>query len=933
MKLFKHTVNHYFKNTKFISSFKIPKTFDKDFGQDIIKSITTKPTPSGKLRNLELSLLWFIKLKSYIPNFERNFLRSDFLLELMNFYDAVLSNSDEILTSDQAEGDSKQIFERLVKVNQHMMRIFNSLFLQKQNLEPESSEKKAEKSMSEDTEKKSAVSKDGKGLRKSSIRHKKSYLETLINIMAVTNSIYVKDNTFILLENDSVNDLIELLLGLLNENQDNIRQFLKLNGLSELLKIKAYTTSPTKLMDDLTTLIMSLVDETNLVMSTLEARIKTYITQRAKQIADIPLTEFINFFKNQYPKAQKQLMEVVQKLCIIYAKEADPIVKTAEQKNSKGKKKRSKKEQSKAEEKGEKNKVLASFLGAAASSGKPAQTEVIQRRFIKLKSNIEIGKLECAKKSSEKRKQKATDEIDLTDSNQTAPYTPSSSISLVLNILIEEIIRSFNEKIAICQNQANKEAPKNSGLFPYHALIKVLALLCHEYPLLLPYILNYNCAQLLSKDKNSQIPLLQKYANQSTFTFLSYYLRVINYIALDKFRYFLVSIASGRDTLIQKAENNLVFLGEEVARELVNEMKAILKAEISHPEFLNTAESVQSFLSVSSLLIALLPIRQLLKIVMEKDSEDKKEPVLLQLYVEAIKRLRLKNYYKLENVLPFIIEPCSLLIQYHNYITLNQPDLNNNEKYMPGSILIKHNFRDMWESLVASQSGLEVQLEGHGDRNRHAPHSEDPLFRNFFTRVLEMEEDVIEDEEDIDREDDIIRGELREMNAFGGMRELEDVMRVPENAGSRRREPEVRDLAGSSEGDEERDIEVVEPYLHAEGEEWQQYSDESLDSQEEDEDIEIGEDENENSEQIIHEDDSNLGERPIVDLDSAEFEMAIDAGRNIREEQRGPELVPSRLEEGDYDEEMNEKSQRSPDGNFLHLLAYLIYFYFLIKIN
>ena len=89
---------------------------------------------------------------------------------------------------------------------------------------------------------------------------------------------------------------------------------------------------------------------------------------------------------------------------------------------------------------------------------------------------------------------------------------------------------------------------------------------------------------------------------------------------------------------------------------------------------------------------------------MEKDSEDTKEPALLQLYVEAIKRLRLKNYYKLENVLPFIIEPCSLLIQYHNYITLTQLDLNNNDKYMPGNILIKNNFREMWEILVASQS-------------------------------------------------------------------------------------------------------------------------------------------------------------------------------------------------------------------------------------
>jgi len=57
--------------------------------------------------------------------------------------------------------------------------------------------------------------------------------------------------------------------------------------------------------------------------------------------------------------------------------------------------------------------------------------------------------------------------------------------------------------------------------------------------------------------------------------------------------------------------------------------------------------------------------------------------------------MRLKNYYKLENVMPFIVEPLSVLIQYQNYIILQELDLDSDEISMPHNVLIKDDYNEI----------------------------------------------------------------------------------------------------------------------------------------------------------------------------------------------------------------------------------------------
>ena len=49
----------------------------------------------------------------------------------------------------------------------------------------------------------------------------------------------------------------------------------------------------------------------------------------------------------------------------------------------------------------------------------------------------------------------------------------------------------------------------------------------------------------------------------------------------------------------------------------------------------------------------------------------------IKLYSDAFLKLNVKSYYNLENVIPFILEPLSVLNQYALNIALNKVDKNN----------------------------------------------------------------------------------------------------------------------------------------------------------------------------------------------------------------------------------------------------------------
>lgn len=84
----------------------------------------------------------------------------------------------------------------------------------------------------------------------------------------------------------------------------------------------------------------------------------------------------------------------------------------------------------------------------------------------------------------------------------------------------------------------------------------------------------------------------------------------------------------------------------------------------------------------------MLPIREITKLSLRDEMN------FIKLYSDAFLRINIKSYYNFENVIPFILEPLSVLNQYAYNIVLNKVDKNNENwilnQLMPSKLLIKH---------------------------------------------------------------------------------------------------------------------------------------------------------------------------------------------------------------------------------------------------
>ena len=164
----------------------------------------------------------------------------------------------------------------------------------------------------------------------------------------------------------------------------------------------------------------------------------------------------------------------------------------------------------------------------------------------------------------------------------------------MLNILIETVVQNFFTEVKDAISDQKKKS--SDLLFPYHSLIKMLLLISGRYPLLLPSIFSYNCASLIPKDEKllEKVPILKEFTSKTNFTFLHLYLRVINFVTLDKLRYFLVESSACRDILtLEKAQDKAqISIGSEIGTEIIRELENIFQEELNKADFLDNDQSV-----------------------------------------------------------------------------------------------------------------------------------------------------------------------------------------------------------------------------------------------------------------------------------------------------------------------------------------------------
>mmetsp|Transcript_22326 Transcript_22326/g.19207 ORF Transcript_22326/g.19207 Transcript_22326/m.19207 type:complete len:134 (-) Transcript_22326:6705-7106(-) len=69
---------------------------------------------------------------------------------------------------------------------------------------------------------------------------------------------------------------------------------------------------------------MPMIEESQLITATIEQRIKAYFNPATNKSGQpILLSAFMTHFKNYYQISQKVMVDIVQKLCIIYGKEPE----------------------------------------------------------------------------------------------------------------------------------------------------------------------------------------------------------------------------------------------------------------------------------------------------------------------------------------------------------------------------------------------------------------------------------------------------------------------------------------------------------------------------------------------------------------------------------------------------------------------------------
>jgi hypothetical protein len=197
--------------------------------------------------------------------------------------------------------------------------------------------------------------------------------------------------------------------------------------------------------------------------------------------------------------------------------------------------------------------------------------------------------------------------------------------------LIEAFVALFNEfTIDACgfrttpTKEKNKDSEEDHSdsrtrVVSHQIIYKILLLVAYKYPVLLFDILNHDVGDVVHKfidqleKKSDSIPAQEALINskifatlkkQSHISFLSYYLRVVNYLGLDKSRNFLVEIVSCLEIGVRNIQKELVPLGQVIGLEIIAEMERMLAEVVNDSDFLRTSQSAQSICSASSLLVS-----------------------------------------------------------------------------------------------------------------------------------------------------------------------------------------------------------------------------------------------------------------------------------------------------------------------------------------
>ena len=507
----------------------------------------------------------------------------------------------------------------------------------------------------------------------------KQSLKFLCDLLTINNKFSDKYKRN-LLTDSSLHGILHLLSLLFERNNDNIQMFFKYKGIFEIFKLKNYGNIHfSGLLEEFTTLFEVMIEDKDILSITIEAEIKKFFIDKGKEI--VYFEEFIKFFSIKYTKSE-QFSEISKKLCII--KKKNEVNKDINLKNP----------------------VLKNISS-----------------IIELK-NSEKDSISLAKNTNKtliKRKENAVDFYLIN-------YHPKETTIQI----ISQIISTFITQL---------EDIEGNNLLDSTTLLNILHILIRKFPILLPFILRFNVNKILKNCKLEKKILINLGNLNNNITFFNFSIRVLPLIFLDKCHHFFFEICLENFLLLppnneNKNNKQLIPYVHEIRKKILYEIYQILDKESNNDNFLNNDIALHNFSSYSMLLISIFPIRDMIRFSLKEETHFGK------IYSEILKKMKLENFSGVNNFLPFILDPLSLLYQY-SYILAAKNE--NNEIISSNLLSSQINFMNDWNSEIGN--GLNSnKKENGGNLGFMQNFEEDNLV--FFNEDGEEDEEGNEQEEE-----------------------------------------------------------------------------------------------------------------------------------------------------------------------------------------
>ena len=376
-KLLKHNLNTYAKDKKFISKYKVSKTFEKsiDLTKDSIHKLPNfKNALNDKIRSINCILTWFIKFFYSIPNLEKNLIKSDFLIEFLTFFEYVITNLDEV--KDQNTQQQDMVFEliqffsyKTLHTVLEIIKIIDNPDTIKQDSGPNKDSKGKEDTKEQEKETKEPFTtstkqskdneekkqKDNKGktprrekegkdkeivTRKDSVEKKAirpedkrlAIVDIMSNILIICNQQSTKFSKGIIINKKGLYLYIKIMNQLLVNNPEAIKLFIEKKGFHELLKIRYdhKEICSDEFLKGFSDLCCNLIEDQTLITSTIECAIKQFFfnkshlnTQSAEESTKVQKTssvtvrQFTQHFKEYIDKYPEITLHVINTICQI----------------------------------------------------------------------------------------------------------------------------------------------------------------------------------------------------------------------------------------------------------------------------------------------------------------------------------------------------------------------------------------------------------------------------------------------------------------------------------------------------------------------------------------------------------------------------------------------------------------------------------------